>query len=63
MHPQELSQLEGVDVIDIRSSSGSGTGKTLKEDVLDSLQGGDNKNFVVEESGTSIEWTRSIPTG
>ncbi|KAE8315332.1 histidine-specific methyltransferase [Aspergillus transmontanensis] len=61
-HPQELSHL-GVDVIDIRSSCGTATGKSLKEEILDSIRGGGDKHCVVEESGGLIEWSRSIPTG
>jgi hypothetical protein len=62
MHPQELPRL-GVDVIDIRSSCGTATGKTMKEEILDSIRGSDDKFCVIEESGGLIEWSRFIPTG
>ncbi|KAB8266631.1 histidine-specific methyltransferase [Aspergillus minisclerotigenes] len=61
-HPHELPHL-GVDVIDIRSSCGTATGKSMKEEILDSIRGGGDKHCVVEESGGLIEWSSSIPTG
>lgn len=52
-----------VDVIDIRSDSGTATGRPLKDEVLDSIRGGNSKQSVCEGSESCIEWSRSIPTG
>lgn len=35
----------------------------MKDEILDSIRGSDDKHCVIEESGGLIEWSRSIPTG
>ncbi|EAW14925.1 L-histidine N(alpha)-methyltransferase [Aspergillus clavatus NRRL 1] len=49
-------------VIDIRSESGTATGRPLQDELLDSLRGGDAVQSVSDGCQPPIEWSRSIPT-